>query len=89
MYINCQSKGKITYLSLPYCQGEALVALVAWRTREWRLTLTYVLLPFAAFLLYWPCLPESIRWQIAHKKFAGAQRTADRMAKCNSKPKAS
>ncbi len=71
----------------PLSTGECLLALVAWRTREWRQTLLIVMAPFFAFLLYWPCLPESVRWQLSHRKFAGAQRTADRMASCNSKQK--
>lgn len=41
--------------------GEALVALVAYLTRDWRKILLYVMGPSFVFLLYWPFLPESIR----------------------------
>ncbi len=70
-----------------FVAGEALLALVAWQTRDWRQTLLYVTVPLAAFLLYWPFLPESIRWQINHGRMFAAQRTADRIAGCNSRQK--
>ncbi len=67
--------------------GECYLALIAWLTRDWRHTMLLTLSPFGLVLLYWPCLPESIRWLVSKGRIQGAQKTADRMAKLNSTEK--
>ncbi len=65
--------------------GEALTALAAWRLRDWRKMLLWVMTPSSVLLTAWPFLPESLRWQISNRKMREAQATADRIARWNGK----
>ena len=63
--------------------GELLLALIAWLTRDWREILLIGMAPSAALLLYWPFLPESMRWNISKGKIEEAQKQMDKIAKFN------
>eukprot|EP00095_Tigriopus_kingsejongensis_P003154 snap_masked-scaffold791_size96783-processed-gene-0.6 protein:Tk03154 transcript:snap_masked-scaffold791_size96783-processed-gene-0.6-mRNA-1 annotation:"organic cation" len=66
-----------------FVAGEILLTLVAFWVRDWRRIILYVMGPASLFLLYWPFLPESLRWLVSQKKFPAAQREVDRIARWN------
>lgn len=63
--------------------GEILLTLVAYFVRDWRSVILYVMGPAAGFLLYWPILPESVRWLLSQKKYDKAQAEVDRICRWN------
>ncbi|PIK41575.1 putative organic cation transporter protein-like [Apostichopus japonicus] len=70
-------------ICLTYAVGYLLLAVAAFFIRDWRylqIFLACILLPC---LLLIPVLPESARWLISKKKFKGAIKIVDKIAKKN------
>ena len=65
--------------------GEAALAGLAFWIREWRSIIVAGMAPAFLFLLYWPILPESVRWLLSVKKYAEAQKEVSRIARWNGK----
>jgi len=63
--------------------GEVYLVFFAYILRQWRPLILVSICPVALFLLYWPVLPESIRWLIATNKHQRALEEVKRLVKWN------
>ncbi|XP_059084961.1 organic cation transporter protein-like [Tigriopus californicus] len=70
---------------IPFAIGEALVCLIAYLFRDWRLFSIMSSAPFAIFLVIWFILPESPRWLITKGRYKEVQRIAKQAARWNKK----
>lgn len=70
---------------IPFAIGEALVCLIAYLFRDWRLFSIMSSAPFAIFVLIWFIVPESPRWLITKGRYKEVQRIAKQAAKWNKK----
>ncbi|XP_033611642.1 organic cation transporter protein isoform X2 [Cryptotermes secundus] len=66
-----------------YAVGEAAVGLVAWLTKSWVAIQLAVSAPPAMFILYYWCIPESIRWLLAKRKNREAAKIVKMAAQVN------
>lgn len=66
-----------------YAIGEALVALVAWMTKDWVYLQIIVSAPAILFLFYYWMIPESVRWLLANEKNRKAKAVIYKVAEVN------
>jgi OCT family organic cation transporter-like MFS transporter 4/5 len=66
-----------------YAIGEALVALIAWYTKDWVLLQLIVSAPAILFFVYYWIIPESVRWLLANEKNEKAKGIINRVAEVN------
>ncbi|XP_060531615.1 organic cation transporter protein isoform X2 [Cylas formicarius] len=66
-----------------YALGEALVALVAWLTKDWVLLQLIVSAPSLLFVVYYWIIPESVRWLMAKSENGKAKKIVEKVAKIN------
>lgn len=66
-----------------YAVGEAIVALIAWYTKDWMLLQVIVSAPAILFIGYYWIIPESVRWLLANSKNEKAKKIICRAAKIN------
>ncbi|XP_023024168.2 organic cation transporter protein [Leptinotarsa decemlineata] len=66
-----------------YSVGEAVVAPIAWYTRDWVQTQLIVSVPAIVFLAYHWIIPESVRWLLVNMKREEAKKIMLRAAKFN------
>lgn len=66
-----------------YAIGEALVALIAWTTKDWVLLQLIVSAPPFLFIIYYWFVPESVRWLIAKEENNKAKKIVCKAAKIN------
>ncbi|KAK9869662.1 hypothetical protein WA026_003410 [Henosepilachna vigintioctopunctata] len=80
-----KKKREITGIVLNYfyAVGEALVALVAWITRDWVMLQLIVSAPALLFIAYYWMIPESVRWLLANDKRRKAKYIICKVAKVN------
>ena len=68
-----------------YAVGEAMLGLVAWWKPDWVKIQLMISAPPIIFLTYYWIIPESIRWLIAKKRIAEAEKIIRSAAKMNGK----
>ena len=66
--------------------GAVFLAGVAYVFRDWKYILLAATCPVGLFLLYWPIVPESVRWLLVNKKFTDAKIEINRISKWNRRP---
>ncbi|RZC05036.1 organic cation transporter protein [Asbolus verrucosus] len=66
-----------------YAIGEAVVAPIAWYTKDWVLLQLIVSAPAILFFVYYWIIPESVRWLLANKKREKAKGIVCRAAEVN------
>lgn len=66
-----------------YAIGEALVALIAWCTKDWVMLQLTVSAPAVLFFVYFWMIPESVRWLLANEKRKKAKVIICKVAKAN------
>ncbi|XP_074033252.1 organic cation transporter protein-like isoform X2 [Leptinotarsa decemlineata] len=76
-----------TVLNYFYAIGEAIVALIAWFSRDWVYVQLIVSTPALLFVGYYWIIPESVRWLLANRKEAEAKMVLMKVAKINKVPK--
>ncbi|KAH1017518.1 organic cation transporter protein isoform X2 [Dendroctonus ponderosae] len=80
-----KSKREITGMVLNYfyAVGEALVALFAWISRDWKELQLIVSAPSIVFIGYYCIIPESVRWLMANSRNQRAKLVIMKVAKIN------
>ncbi|XP_023325049.1 organic cation transporter protein isoform X2 [Eurytemora carolleeae] len=68
---------------IPFAVGEAVFGIEAYLIREWQILQIVAYLPIALLLAVYWCVPESVRWLVAHNKFDQAKSIIRRVAKEN------
>lgn len=63
--------------------GESWIVLIAYLTRKWRPLILASTVPVVGFLLYWPWLPESVRWLTAQNRNQEAVSETERLVRWN------
>ncbi|CAH2010494.1 unnamed protein product [Acanthoscelides obtectus] len=66
-----------------YAVGEAIVAPLAWYTRDWVYLQLLVSTPAIIFVVYYWMIPESVRWLLANERREEAKKVVIRVAKAN------
>lgn len=66
-----------------YAIGEALVALIAWLSKDWKVLQLVVSAPAMGFIIYYWLVPESIRWLLAKDRNERAKGIVFHAAKIN------
>ncbi|XP_076444570.1 organic cation transporter protein-like [Babylonia areolata] len=66
-----------------YSVGFMTLAGIAYFIRNWRYLEIAITAPALLFVVYWWCLPESIRWLLSHDKPEEARRVLSQAAKSN------
>ena len=66
--------------------GAIILAGVAYYFRDWSSILLFATCPVGLFLMYWPILPESVRWLLVKKKYKKAEKEIYRISKWNRRP---
>ena len=69
-----------------FVAGEIFLAGMAYALRDWNHILLVSTCPIILFLLYWPVLPESVRWLLVNKKIGYAENEIYRISRWNRKP---
>lgn len=80
-----KNKREITGIVLNYFYaiGEALVALFAWISRDWKSLQLIVSAPCVVFVAYYFIIPESVRWLMANSENQKAKLVITKAAKVN------
>ena len=63
--------------------GAVYLAGMAYVLRDWKHILLISTCPVSVFLMYWPIVPESVRWLLVHKKYRKAKKEILRISKWN------
>ena len=63
--------------------GAVYLAGMAYVLRDWKHILLISTCPVGVFLMYWPIVPESVRWLLVHKKYRKAKKEILRISKWN------
>ncbi|KAJ8969983.1 hypothetical protein NQ317_007030, partial [Molorchus minor] len=66
-----------------YALGEAVVAPIAWYTKDWTYLQLLVSVPAILFIGYYWIIPESVRWLLANKKRSKAKKIVFKVAQVN------
>nr|CAH7747020.1 unnamed protein product [Callosobruchus chinensis] len=66
-----------------YAIGEAIVAPLAWYTRDWVYLQLLVSAPALVFVVYYWLIPESVRWLLANQRREEAKKVVISVAKAN------
>ncbi|XP_065346892.1 organic cation transporter protein-like isoform X2 [Cloeon dipterum] len=66
-----------------YSVGNALMGLIAWAARDWRVILWATNAPALLFVLYIWVLPESVRWLMSRGRLGDAKKVVEFAAKLN------
>jgi OCT family organic cation transporter-like MFS transporter 4/5 len=66
--------------------GAVFLAGIAYALRDWKYILLTATCPVGLFLMYWPIVPESVRWLLVNKKFTEAKIEIHRISKWNGRP---
>ncbi|KAJ8936299.1 hypothetical protein NQ318_001492 [Aromia moschata] len=66
-----------------YALGEAVVAPIAWYTKDWVYLQLLVSVPAIVFVGYYWAVPESVRWLLANNKNEKAKKIVFKVAKVN------
>ena len=63
--------------------GAVYLAGMAYLLRDWKHILLVSTCPVSVFLMYWPIVPESVRWLLVHKKYRKARKEIIRISRWN------
>ena len=66
--------------------GAIILTGVAYYFRDWSSILLFATCPVGLFLMYWPILPESVRWLLIKKKYKEAEKEIHRISIWNRRP---
>ncbi|XP_023325051.1 organic cation transporter protein [Eurytemora carolleeae] len=70
-------------IEIPFALGEAVLGLEAYLIRDWKILQIVAYLPMALLLTVYWCVPESVRWLVAHNKIDQAKSIIRKVAEEN------